>query len=276
MNKETTPIGELYHERSGFRVLIYEQGEKRLTYTASVLGIDFKNSKRDKLEQQINGQLDMIAALEWTPVLEAYTRYDTDHKTIAYLSVDRYWIVTLPAGETLRANWRETPDESTASLLQRCYIANLPPGFGTLPFLERTPERQRAWMRYTENAWSGFQRSITQLRQLAASVYETQEASRPTVFMPHRTSLYQLSTSQLEDLIQDYLDLTYGVMEGEHWSIGGIHLITVNMDGYDDADRSVIEQLRNGERCEYALEILMRVLVEKAVLPEGAYLLRVG
>lgn len=277
MAKATAPepviVGYIEHIASGLTVEVAEHPGKRINYTASVLGYDFKASKREKLELQVNTQLDQIAVLEWTPIIEAYTRY-TESGT-AFLSMDRYWVLQLPAGELLRANWRNEGDDNR-SRITRCYIANLPPGFGPpYPFVEKGQDRQRVYMYFTEAAWKSLQQSVGRLRTLAEStvVDATQSQAKPTLFTPMRVTRYEVHVQILEKLIRDHLDIEYPILTGERWNPESSNALLVSMDGYDDSDRAVIEQIRSGERCYFALEMLMRVMVEKHVLPEGAYLI---
>lgn len=277
MAKATAPepvlVGYIEHTASGLTVEVVEHPGKRINYTASVLGYDFKASKREKLEQQVVAQLDQIAALEWTPIIEAYTRYT--ESGAAFLSMDRYWILQLPAGELIRANWRNESDDNR-NRLARCYLSNLPPGFGPpYPFVEKGADRQRVYMQFSESAWKSLQQSVSRLRTLAEStvVDATQGQVKPTLFVPLRVTRYEIHFQMLEKLIRDYLDIDYPILTGERWTPESSNVLLVSMDGYDDSDRAVIEQIRSGERCYFALEILMRVLVEKHVLPEGTYLI---
>jgi hypothetical protein len=277
MAKEAAPepvvVGIIEHPASGLSVEVVEHPGKRVNYTASVLGYDFKASKREKLEQQLVAQLDQIAALEWTPIIEAYTRYT--ESGAAFLSMDRYWIVQLPAGELLRANWRSEGDDNR-SRLARAYIANLPPGFGPpYPFVEKGEDRQRVYMQFSDSAWKSLNQSVTRLRSLAESsvVDATQGQAKPTLFTPLRVTRYEIHYQTIEKLIRDHLDIEYPILIGERWTPESNNVLLVSMDGYDDSDRAVIEQIRSGERCYFALEMLMRVLAEKHVLPEGAYLI---
>jgi hypothetical protein len=266
-------IGYIEHPASGLTVEVVEHAGKRFSYTAAVLGYEFKASKREKLEQQVNAQLDQIAALEWTPLIEAYTRYTA--AGAAFLSMDRYWVVQLPAGELLRANWRSEGDDNRARLA-RAYIANLPPGFGPpFPLVEKGEDRQRVYMQFSDAAWRSLQQSVGKLRTLTEStvIDATQAQSKPTLFMPPRITRYEVHFQILEKLIRDHLDIEYPILTGERWSPDSSNALLVSMDGYDDSDRAVVEQIRSGERCYYALEMLMRVLVEQHVLPEGAYLI---
>jgi hypothetical protein len=271
-SREPTVIGEIYHPGTGLSVAIVENPGKRTVFTAEALGIEFRHAKREKLEQQIHAQLDRIAVLEWTPLIEAYTRYTGD--TNAYLSVDRYWVLAIPAGDVLRANWRVEQDDPHERF-RRAFQANCPPGFGPpYPFMERGPARQRVWMVYADSVWNTLQQSLQKLRAAASATTETNAVSpRPSVYVPRLVPRYELHYAVAEQLIREHLHVEYSVLAGERWNPEGANVLEISLDGYDDSDRSVIEQVRNGERTGYALEILMRVLVEKHVLPEGRYLI---
>jgi len=273
MQKELQVVGQIEHAATGITVEVVEQAGKRPSYLASVFGFDFKVTKREKLEAQVRAQLDLIAAQNWIAVIEAYTRYAADG-AIAYLSFDRYWLLQLPASDLIRANWREDEDDDARARFARSYMASVPPGFSEpLPFIERTPERQRVWMPYAEPSWNGWKRSLDKLRAQAAGVEAAAGQVRPTAFTPPRVARYEMQVAQLERLISDYLEIDYAILTGERWSPEGGNALNINLDGYDDGDRSIIEQIRSGERCYFALEVLMRVLVEKHVLPEGDYLI---
>lgn len=271
MASEAVIIGQIEHEGSGLTVDVLEHGTKRFTYSASVLGFAFKAPKRDKLEAQVSAHLDQIAALDWTPIIEAYTRYTASGA--AFLSLDRYWILQLPAGELIRANWRADYDDNR-SRIQRCYIASLPAGFGApFPVIEKSADRQRVWMLFAENTWGSLQQSVARLRSMSAPPIESSPQAKQTVFMPPRVTRYEIHYQTLEALIREHLDLDYSILNGERWSPDGSNVLQVSLDGYDDSDRAVIEQVRSGDREYFALEMLMRVLVEKHVLPEGQYLI---
>ncbi len=271
--EQTTNVDPIQHEASGLSLEVVLHETKRPYFTAEFHGVAFRNSNRDVFERQVTAALDQALALEWTPVIE--TRLKLTERMPAMLSLDRFWVVALPGGDLLRANWRTDGDDERLRW-QRAYAANLPEDFGTLPLVIKTETRQITYLPYAEAAWTQFQGAAQRIRQQAraqAAAPIAVGAAQMTVFIPPRVARYELHYSQLEQLIGEHLEINYSILDGERWSVESSNALTINMGGYDDSDRAVIEQIRSGERGYFALEILMRVLVEQNVIPEGEYLI---
>lgn len=278
MAKEPTIVEPLEHDASGLTIGIVLHEGKRPYYTAEFHGVTFRNSNRELLERQINGALNGALALDWMPVIETRLKLAATEGTPqspATLSLDRFWTLALPGGDLLRANWRTDGDDNRQRLA-RAYAANLPEDFGALPLILKTDTRQITYLPYTDAAWTQLQQAAARLRQQAraqAAPPAPVSPSQLSVFMPPRVTRYEMHYVAIERLISEHLDIDYSILAGEKWSPESSNALTISTDGYDDSDRAVIEQIRSGERGYFALEILMRVLVEQNVLPEGDYLI---
>ncbi len=271
MNKQVSVVGQIEHDASGLGVDVVLHETKRPFFTAEWFGIAFRNSSRELLEKQVIAAIDQALEAFWTPTLETCIRLPETETP--YLSLDRYWTLHIPGGDLLRANWRTDGDDNRQRL-QRAYIANLPEHYGVLPLVYKSDNRQHVYMPYSDAAWNGFQQTVQKLRQQAIARQEPPVTpTRMTVFVPPRVSRYEVHYSLIESLISDHLEIDYSIIAGEHWLPDSNNILMVNSDGYDDSDRAVVEQIRSGERCYFALEMLMRVLSEKHVIPEGDYLI---